>query len=87
MTNNHLYTDAEKRIDTIMGRNQYWLLLRRIKEEWMLKESTHDTELDFGEYLTEYYGIRLQYIDGNISDTPHITDEHLYLLAILKFGK
>ena len=87
MSNNHLYTTQEIRIDTIMGRSQYWALLRKIKEEWALRQSTHDTELDFDEYLTEYYGVRLIYIEGNISDTPNIVDEQLYLMAILKFSR
>lgn len=88
MSNNHLYSTTEDRINTVASRNSFWLLLREIKEEWGLLMDSLDTELDFDDYVRVTYGIKLQYDpDGNITGSFETVDESLYTFALLKFKK
>ena len=39
----------------------------------------------FEDYMEEHYGIKLNLVDGNITDGYRIVDEKKYLIFLLKF--
>jgi hypothetical protein len=61
---------------------QYWARLRRLKAEWRGEISV---SVSFEEYVKATAGIEIIYIEGNISSTYKVIDEHQYLLFKLKY--
>ena len=62
----------------------YWRKLMRVKKEF---ETTDLNQSLFSTWLTEQYGIKLNFDnDGNITDEMSIVDEQKYLLFELKYA-
>ena len=40
---------------------------------------------DFESYIQNKYGIKMNMLDGNITDGYEIVDEHKYLIFLLRF--
>ena len=64
-------------------RNDYWLLLRRLKREWE-KEAIMYCDLEA--YVKDIAGIEMSLIEGNISSTYRIVDPEQFLICKLKYG-
>lgn len=64
-------------------RNDYWLLLRRLKREWE-KEAIMYCDLEA--YVKDTAGIEMSLIEGNISSTYRIVDPEQFLICKLKYG-
>jgi len=64
-------------------RNEYWLLLRRLKREWEEEAIMHG---NLEEYVRAVAGIEMSLIEGNISSTYEIVDPEQFLLCKLKYG-
>ena len=93
MTDPNLYCNAEARFDTVVGQNEYFILLRRIRTEFDLlsPRDSYSYEFDQGDfqtYVESKYGIRpifdttYQTITGEFE----IVDPQKYLIAKLKFS-
>jgi hypothetical protein len=93
MTDPNLYCNAEARFDTVVGQNEYFILLRRIRTEFDLlsPRDSYSYEFDQGDFQTYVegkYGIRpifdttYQAITGEFE----IVDPQKYLIAKLKFS-
>lgn len=96
MNNNHLYSDRESKLDTLIGQTtdasaksyDHWRTLEQAKAE-------HDTirlaqglafDLDaFSAWMEETYGIQLQQVDTMIGQKFKIVDEAKYLVYQLKY--
>ena len=64
-------------------RNEYWLLLRRLKREWEEEAIMHG---NLEEYVRAVAGIEMSLIEGNISSTYKTVDPEQFLLCKLKYG-
>lgn len=92
MTDPNLYRDADARFNTVVGKHDYFELLRRIRSEFdgrMLDSYSYEfNQGDFLRYTEEHYGIQpmfdttYQAVTGEFN----IVDEQKYLLAKLKFA-
>lgn len=84
MTNQELYSDRGRRIDTVAGSDIYWQILHKVA-----KEIGSDRMFD-GSWIAqceELYGFRPIYSDdGGIVGYPKIIDPKKYMLCVLKFG-
>ena len=82
------YDDTDPEIDFRKNRMDYWASLKLLRKEYMetLKAVAGQFDAwDFEEYVEKNYGLRMNIVNGNITDTFTITDEKLYLVFILKF--
>ena len=94
--NNHLYSDRDTRLNTLVGqvtdisvgKYKHWRTLQLAKNEFenMLAKQglTYDVSA-FYSWMTEEYGIRLQQVEGMIGPSFDIVDEQKYLIYKLKF--
>ena len=91
MSKDEYYANTVARLDTIIGGDtSRWLRLQRVKKEWdTLAEAVPIGQgfLTFGDYVREYYGIKLQYNGDNIGLEYAIIDEKKYTVFLLKFGQ
>ena len=96
--NNHLYSDMEARLDTLLGKNDadslskydHWRTLQMAKAEYdniRIAEGIK-FELDgFATWLEDMYGLRIHQARGDmIGQTFEITDEAKYTFYKLKFA-
>ena len=84
------YNSAEARLDTVAGRNTYWLRLKSANQEYYSKRGipTGATLLSFEDYMKEMYGIVVESDrEGKILPTHTIVDEKKYLIFLLKHSK
>lgn len=89
--NDDLYNSAEARLDTIAGRNAYWIRLKSVKVEYhnMLANSPDGTTLPgFKNYLRDVYGVEMEAdSEGFTLPTYTILDEQKHLIFLLKHSK
>jgi hypothetical protein len=91
MSQDEYYARLEARLDTIIGGDtSHFLRLQRVKNEW--DELARDVPvgqgfLTFDDYVREYYGVKLQFDDDNVSLAYSIVDEKKHLMFLLKFGQ
>ena len=78
------YDDDDPLIEQHKKRWDYWAALKLVRKEYMLQNKEFDA-YDFEDYLTGQYGIRMNIINGNITDGYEIVDEKKYLIFLLKF--
>ena len=81
-----LYSTSENRLNTVLGDNkQYFLLLRKIRQEFLL-ENPDLTIKQFEEYVSARYGIVMKFdSDGNLLSEYSISNQERHLVALLKF--
>ena len=78
------YDDDDPEIDRRKNRWNYWEALKKVRKEYMLQNKEFDA-YDFEDYLVGQYGLKMNIVNGNITDGYEIVDEKKYLIFILKF--
>ena len=78
------YDDDDPQIHFRKNRWKYWNLLKLVRTEFMEGRKEFDA-YDFESYIQGKYGIKMNMLDGNITDGYEIVDEHKYLIFLLRF--
>jgi hypothetical protein len=82
------YDDDDPEIDFRKRRWDYWAALKLVRREYMADLKALDGQFDafdFEDYIEENYGIKMNIVNGNITDGYKIMDEKKYLIFLLKF--
>ena len=82
------YDDNDPEIDFRKNRWNYWQALKTIRQEYMADLKALDGQFDaydFEDYIEANYGIKMNIVDGNITDGYKIMDEKKYLIFLLKY--
>lgn len=80
------YDNDDPNIEQRRRRWDYWAALKLVRREY--QEQNKYTEFDaydFEDYLEGIYGIKMNIVNGNITDGYKIVDEQKYLIFLLKF--
>lgn len=89
--NDDFYNSAEARLDTVVGRNSYWLRLKSVKNEYYVLNaySPDGTTLSgFKNYMRDVYGVAIESdSEGYTLPSYTILDEHKHLIFLLKHSK
>ena len=78
------YDDDDPELEFRRNRWKYWQALKKIRQEYQATDIEFDA-YNFEGYMEEQYGIKLNLVDGNITDGYRIVDEKKYLVFLLKF--
>ena len=78
------YDDDDPEIDKRKNRWNYWEALKKVRKEYMTQNKEFDA-YDFEDYLLGQYGLKMNIVNGNITDGYEIVDEKKYLIFLLKF--
>ena len=78
------YDDDDPLIEQRKKRWDYWAALKVVRKEYMLQNKEFDA-YDFEDYLVGQYGLKMNIVNGNITDGYEIVDEKKYLIFLLKF--
>ena len=78
------YDDDDPEIERRKNRWNYWEALKKVRKEYMAQNKEFDA-YDFEDYLTGQYGLKMNIVNGNITDGYEIVDEKKYLIFLLKF--
>ena len=78
------YDDDDPKIDKRRNRWNYWEALKKVRKEYMEQNKEFDA-YDFEDYLIGQYGLKMNIVNGNITDGYEIIDEKKYLIFLLKF--
>lgn len=78
------YDDDDPNIEQRKKRWDYWAALKLVRKEYMEQNREFDA-YDFEDYLTGRYGLKMNIVNGNITDGYEIVDEKKYLIFLLKF--
>ena len=78
------YDDDDPLIKQRKNRWNYWEALKKVRKEYMEQNKEFDA-YDFEDYLTGQYGLKMNIVNGNITDGYEIVDEKKYLIFLLKF--
>ena len=78
------YDDDDPEIDRRKNRWNYWEALKKVRREYMAQNKDFDA-YDFEDYLIGQYGLKMNIVNGNITDGYEIVDEKKYLIFLLKF--
>ena len=78
------YDDDDPEIDKRRNRWNYWEALKKVRKEYMEQNREFDA-YDFEDYLLGQYGLKMNIVNGNITDGYEIVDEKKYLMFLLKF--
>jgi hypothetical protein len=78
------YDDDDPEIDKRRNRWNYWEALKKVRKEYMGQNREFDA-YDFEDYLIGQYGVKMNIVNGNITDGYEIVDEKKYLIFLLKF--
>ena len=80
------YDDDDPLIEQRKKRWDYWATLKQIRYEYMKdKENGNFDAYEFEDYIEEHYGIKMNIVDGNITDGFKVMDEKKYLVFLLKY--
>jgi hypothetical protein len=82
------YDDDDPEIDFRKKRWDYWSALKLVRKEYMADLKALNGQFDafdFEDYIEENYGIKMNIVNGNITDGYKIMDEKKYLIFLLKF--
>ena len=82
------YDDDGPEMEFHKKRWDYWSALKKVRKEYM--ESLNDLAgqfdaFEFEDYIEANYGIKMNIVDGNITDGYRIMDEKKYLIFLLKY--
>jgi len=78
------YDNDDPEIEKRKNRWNYWEALKKVRKEYMAQNKEFDA-YDFEDYLLGQYGLRMNIVNGNITDGYEIVDEKKYLIFLLKF--
>ena len=78
------YDDDDPLIEQRKKRWDYWAALKLVRKEYMAQNKEFDA-YDFEDYLIGQYGVKMNIVNGNITDGYEIVDEKKYLIFLLKF--
>jgi len=78
------YDDDDPNIEQRKNRWDYWSALKKVRKEYMEQNKEFDA-YDFEDYLVGQYGLKMNIVNGNITDGYEIVDEKKYLIFLLKF--
>ena len=78
------YDDDDPNIEQRKKRWDYWAALKVVRKEYMSQNKEFDA-YDFEDYLVGQYGLKMNIVNGNITDGYEIVDEKKYLIFLLKF--
>lgn len=78
------YDDDDPNINQRRNRWNYWEALKKVRKEFVAQNKEFDA-YDFEDYLIGQYGIKMNIVNGNITDGYEIVDEKKYLIFLLKF--
>lgn len=78
------YDDDDPEIERRKNRWNYWEALKKVRKEYMLQNKEFDA-YDFEDYLMGQYGLKMNIVNGNITDGYEIVDEKKYLIFLLKY--
>lgn len=80
------FDDDDPNIDHRKNRWLYWEALKKVRKEYMndAKNGQFDA-YEFEDYIEEKYGIKMNIVDGNITEGYKIMDEKKYLIFLLKY--
>ncbi len=78
------FDDDDPNINQRRNRWNYWEALKKVRKEFMAQNKEFDA-YDFEDYLIGQYGIKMNIVNGNITDGYEIIDEKKYLIFLLKF--
>jgi hypothetical protein len=78
------FDDDDPEIDFRKNRWNYWEALKKVRKEYLEQNKEFDA-YDFEDYLTGQYGLKMNIVNGNITDGYEIVDEKKYLIFLLKF--
>jgi hypothetical protein len=90
--NNHLYSNLETRLDTILGnvnddrikKYDFWKALKKANDDYLSIDIYGDGT--FSEFVLYNYGIQLHFnSDGQIIANVDVVDEQKHLLFVLKY--
>lgn len=82
------YDDDDPLIEQRKKRWDYWAALKKIRKEYMEDVAGLNGQFDafaFEDYIEENYGIKMNIVDGNITDGYKVMDEKKYLIFLLKY--
>ena len=82
------YDDDDPEIDRRKERWNYWEALKNARREYMSDMEQLGGQFDafdFEEYLIANYGLKMNIVNGNITDGYEIVDEKKYLIFLLKY--
>ena len=82
------YDDDDPEIEFRKKRWDYWSALKLVRKEYMetLDQLAGQFDAyDFEDYIEANYGIKMNIVDGNITDGYKIMDEAKYTFFLLKF--
>jgi len=80
------YDDDDPEIDFRKKRWDYWAALKVIRKEYMQDKASGEFDAyDFEDYIEANYGIKMNIVDGNITDGYKIMDEKKYIIFLLKY--
>lgn len=82
---------VEETFRQLAKRNQYWLMLRRAKDDFIKLTDQASIEYEMGEgafyyYLQQNYGLKVELIDGKIAGEYTVVDKKKYIMFLLKYG-
>ena len=78
------FDDDDPEIDFRKNRWNYWEALKKVRKEYLEQNKEFDA-YDFEDYLNGQYGLKMNIVNGNITDGYEIVDEKKYLIFLLKF--
>ena len=78
------YDDDDPEIAKRRNRWNYWEALKKVRKEYMEQNREFDA-YDFEDYLIGQYGVKMNIVNGTITDGYEIVDEKKYLIFLLKF--
>lgn len=82
------YDDNDPEIEFRKKRWDYWSALKKVRKEYMetLDELAGQFDAyEFEDYLEANYGIKMNIVEGNITDGYKIMDDAKYTFFLLKF--
>ena len=79
------YDDDDPALQQRKNRWHYWNALKKVRTEYMENKTEFDA-YDFEDYIQTKYGVKMNIVNGNITDGYLVVDEKLYLIFLLKWG-
>jgi hypothetical protein len=78
------YDGDDPNFEQRINRWKYWTALKVVRNEYMESKKEFDA-YEFEDYLEKHYGIRMNLVNGNITDGYQVVDEKKFLVFLLKF--
>jgi hypothetical protein len=78
------YDDDDPALNQRKNRWHYWNALKKVRTEYMENKTEFDA-YDFEDYIEKKYGVKMNIVNGNITDGYIVVDEQLYLIFLLRF--